>query len=194
MKRPCRDAAGEGEEADGDVVGHDAGGGLGLHAEDAVGPHLVVVKVGYLVGAEEHDAEVWTEHDDEGSKETGGDTDEGGREKVAGEAAEEARIAVGEELPEGRERDAVAGVDVVVGAGDEAVEVLGEGLRGAVGADGGEVGSGLAVEEAEIAEVRGREGFDAAGFNLMDERVEAVPVMLAGVDPEVGQHKAESSG
>ena len=98
------DASGEGEEADGDVVGHDAGGGLGFDAEDAVGPHLVVVEVGYALGAEEHDAEVWTEHDDEGAEETGGDADEGGGEEVAGHAAEEAGVAVGEELPEAGER------------------------------------------------------------------------------------------
>jgi hypothetical protein len=54
-----------------------------------------------------------------------------------------------------------------------------------VGADGGEVGGGLAVEQAEVAEVGGGKGFDAAGFDLVDERVEAVPVMLAGVDPKV---------
>jgi hypothetical protein len=99
------------------------------------------------------------------------------------------RVAVGEELPEGRPGDAVAGVDVVVGAGDEFVEVLLEGSRGAVGANGGEVGSGLAVEEAQVAEIVGLEGFDAAGFDLMDERIEAVPVMLASVDPEVGEHR-----
>ncbi len=77
------------------------------------------------MGAEEHDAEVWAEHDDEGAEEAGGDADEGGGEEIAGHAAEEAGVAVGEELPEARERDAAAGVDVVVGAGDEAVEVLG---------------------------------------------------------------------
>ena len=120
-----RDASGEGEEADGDVVGHDAGGGLGLHAEDAVGPHLVVVEVGDALGAEEHDAEVGAKHDDERAEQAGGDADERGGEQVAGHAAEEARIAVGEELPEAREGDSMAGVDVVVGAGDEAVEVLG---------------------------------------------------------------------
>jgi len=54
-----------------------------------------------------------------------------------------------------------------------------------VGTDGGEVGGGLAVEQAEVAEVGGGERLDAAGFDLVDERVEAVPVMLAGVDPEV---------
>ena len=52
-----------------------------------------------------------------------------------------------------------------------------------------EIGGGLAVEEAEFAEVGGREGFHAAGFDLMDERIEAVPVMLASIDPEVGEHR-----
>jgi len=79
-----------------------------------------------------------------------------------------------------------------VGSGDEAVEVLGESLRGMVGADGGEVGGCLAVEEAEIAEVGGGKRLDAVGFDLVDERVEAVPVILASIDPEVGQHKGRA--
>ena len=185
----CGDASGEGEEADRDVVGHDAGGGLGFDAEDAVGPHLVLIEVGDLVGAEEHDAEVWAEHDDEGSEEAGGYADEGGGEEVAGESAEEARVSVGEEVPEAGPGDAAAGVDVVMGSGDEAVEVLLEGAGAAVGSNGGEVGGGLAVEKAEIAEVGGRERLDSTGFDLMDERVEAVPVMLACIDPEVGEHR-----
>jgi hypothetical protein len=78
----------------------------------------VLVEIGYAVGTEEHDAEVWAEHDDEGSEEAGGDADEGGGEEVAGHAAKEAGVAVGEELPEAGPGDAATGVDVVVGAGD----------------------------------------------------------------------------
>ena len=144
----CRHAACEGEEADGDVVGHDAGGGFGLHAKDAFGPHFVMVEIGYAVGAEEHDAEVGAHHNDECAERAGRDADEGCGEEVAGEPAEEARVAAGEELPDGGDGDAGAGVDVVVGAADEAVEVLLEGAGGAVGADGGEVGGGLTVEQA----------------------------------------------
>jgi len=119
------DSSGEGEEADHDVVGHDAGGGFGLDAEDAVGPHLVVVEVGDGLGAEEHDTEVGADHDDEGSESAGEQADERGGEEVAGEATQQARVAVGEELPDAGEGDALTGVDVVVGSGDEAVEVLG---------------------------------------------------------------------
>ena len=120
-----RDAAGEGEEADGDVVGHDAGGGFWLDAEDAVGPHFVVVEIGDAGGAEEHDAEVGADHDDDGSESTGEQADKSGGEEVAGEATKQARVAIGEELPDAGDGDALTGVDVVVGATDEAVEVLG---------------------------------------------------------------------
>jgi len=55
-------------------------------------------------------------------------------------------------VPDAGGGDLVAGVDVVVGASDEAVEVLLEGAGGLIGAGGAEIGGGLAVEEAEVAE------------------------------------------
>ena len=60
---------------------------------------------------------------------------------------------MGEEVPDASGGDAIAGVDVIVRATNEAVEVLLEGARGGVGASGAEIGGGLAVEEAEIAQV-----------------------------------------
>ncbi len=66
-----------------------------------------------------------------------------------------------------------------------------EGAGAAIGSDSREIGGGLAVKDAEIAEVGGREGLDAVGFDLMDERIEAVPVILASIDPEICEHKAE---
>jgi len=86
---------------------------------------------------------------------------------------------VGEEVPEAGCGDLVTGVDVVVGAADEAVEILLEGAGGFIGAGGAEIGGGLAVEEAEVAELGSVEGFDAGGFDLAEERVEPVPVILA---------------
>ena len=38
--------AGEGDEADGEVVGHDVAGGLGRDADDGLGPHLVALHGG----------------------------------------------------------------------------------------------------------------------------------------------------
>jgi uncharacterized RDD family membrane protein YckC len=58
-----------------------------------------------------------------------------------------------------------------------------------IGADGGEVGGGLAVEQAEVAEVGAWERLQAGGFDLLEERLQAVPVLLAEFDPAVGKHK-----
>jgi uncharacterized RDD family membrane protein YckC len=82
----------------------------------------------------------------------------------------------------------VAGVDEVVGSADEAVEVVLEGAGGVVGADGGEVGGSLAVEEAEVAEIGTGEGTNSVGFGLTNERFEALPVILAVGYPEVRNH------
>ena len=63
-------------------------------------------------------------------------------------------ITLREKLPHAREVHPVAGVDVIMRAADEAVEVCFKGAGGLVGPDGGEVGCGLPVEQAELAQVR----------------------------------------
>jgi len=60
---------------------------------------------------------------------------------------------VSEEVPDASGGDAIAGVDVVVGAAYETVEILLQGARRGVSSGGAEIGGGLAVEEAEIAQV-----------------------------------------
>ena len=66
-----------------------------------------------------------------------------------------------------------------MGAADEAVEVLLQCARGGVCAGGAEIGGGLAVEEAEIPQIRAAERLDAAGFHLAEKRIETIPVILA---------------
>ena len=82
-------------------------------------------------------------------------------------------------MPDACGGDLVAGVDEVVSAANEAVEVLLEGAGGLVGARGAEVGGGLAVEQTEVAKFRSVKGFDAGRFDLTQERVKPVPVILA---------------
>ena len=72
-----------------------------------------------------------------------------------------------------------------MGAADEAVEVCFEGAGGLVGADGGEVGCGLAVEQAELAQVGGGQDFEAGGFDLLDEGFEPAPAFFTQGDPVV---------
>lgn len=59
---------------------------------------------------------------------------------------------MGEKVPEAGGRNLIAGVDEVVGACDEAVEVLLEGAGRLIGAGSAEIGGSLAIEEAEVAE------------------------------------------
>jgi hypothetical protein len=148
----------------------------------------VAVEVSDAVCAEKHDAEVRAHHDDESAENAGEDADERSGENVAREPTQKARITVGQEVPEADEGDAAAGVDVVVGAADEAVEVLFECARGAVGANGGEICGGLAVEEAEVAEFGRWESLDTGGLHLAHKRIETVPVILARIDPEIADH------
>lgn len=72
--------------------------------------------------------------------------------------------------------------------GDELVEVLFQRAGGSVGTDGTQVGRGLAVEQAEVAQVRLRKGAQSVALNLPQQRIEAVPVILAKFDPEVRDH------
>ena len=86
---------------------------------------------------------------------------------------------MGEEVPDAGGGDAIAGVNIVVGTAYEAVEILLQGARGGVGAGGAEIGGCLAVEEAEIAQIRAAERLDTARFHLAEQRIEAIPVILA---------------
>ena len=76
-----------------------------------------------------------------------------------------------------------------MGAADEAIQVCFEGAGGLVGAHGGEVGCGLAVEQAELAQVGGRECFQAGSFDLLDQGFEAAPAFFTQGDPVVGDHR-----
>lgn len=60
---------------------------------------------------------------------------------------------------------------------------------GAVGADCTEVCGSLAVKQAEIAQFNLAEGTQAMALDLPEEQVEAVPVILAEVNPEVRNHE-----
>ncbi len=64
-------------------------------------------------------------------------------------------------------------------AANKAVEILLKGTRGMVGASGAEISRGLAVEQAEIAKLGEAERLNAAGFDLTEQRVKPIPVILA---------------
>ncbi len=179
------DARGEGEEADRDVVGHDEAGGLGFCAKDGFGPHFVMVDGVDHLRAEGGDHVVGAEHGEHGSEEAGEGEECEGEGGIGEEAAEEPGILEQEIAADRAWREAMAGVDEIMRARDEPVEVGFEGTGCGVGAHGGEVGGGLAVEQAEVAKVAGGEGFEAGGFGVLRELLQTRPVRLAGIDPTI---------
>jgi len=147
------DPACVGVEADGDVVCHDAAGFLRFGGENRVGPHLMVFYLIDHLRAQHGVHELRTGDCEQGSEKGAGKEDGEGGGGVGQETTEDSWIAAGQEVPDARETHSIAGVDVIVGATDETVEVCFEGAGGLVGADSGEVGCGLAVEQAEFAQV-----------------------------------------
>jgi len=133
------DAACVGVEADGDIVGHDPAGFLRFGGEDRVGPHLVVLDLVDHLRAEHGVHELRTRDCQEGSEKCAGEEDGEGSGRVGQEAAEDSGISPREKIPYAREVHAIAGVDVIMGAADEAIQVCFEGAGGLVGADGGEM-------------------------------------------------------
>jgi hypothetical protein len=124
--------------------------------------------------------------DGEHRAEEAGQREQRERERGVGkEAAEEAGIFVGEVAADRARRERGAGVDEIMRARDQPVEVGFEGTGCVIGADGGEVGGGLAVEQAEVAKVAGREGFESGGFGLKRKLLEARPVRFASIDPTI---------
>ena len=76
-------------------------------------------------------------------------------------------------------------IDIVMRATDQAVEILFECARTTVGTGCAQVRGSLAVAQAKFAQFRRAKRLDAVGFDLADEHVEPVPVILALIYPEV---------
>lgn len=55
-------------------------------------------------------------------------------------------------------------------------------------AHGAQVSCCLAVQQAEIAQLRLAQRAQAAALDLAEERIEPVPVILAEINPEVRDH------
>ena len=88
-------------------------------------------------------------------------------------------------MPDASEVQPVTGVDVIMSAADEAVQVCFEGAGAFVGPYGGEVGGGLAVEEAEFAQISGGQGFETGCFDLLDQGFKPVPTFFSERDPVI---------
>ena len=143
----------EGVETDCNVVGHDEAGSLRFGGEDRVGPHLVVLDLVDHLRAEHGIHELRTRDRQQRSEERSAEEDGEGDGGVGKQTPEDPRIAFGEKVPDALEVQPVAGVDVIMSAADEAVQVCFEGAGAFVSSYGGEVGRGLTVEEPELAKI-----------------------------------------
>ncbi len=77
----------------------------------------------------------------------------------------------------------MAGIDGIVGADKQLVDVAREVHRAGVFADGSEIGGGLAIEEAEFLQVGAGERLEAAAGALIQQRLQLRPVGFALLQP-----------
>ena len=82
-----------------------------------------------------------------------------------------------------------AGVNQVVGASEQLIQVGGETPAAGILARGGEVGRGLAVQLRQLAQVIGRERADVASLACRDERFEPRPVRFPFLHPVHGESR-----
>ena len=75
------------------------------------------------------------------------------------------RIAVGEEVPQAAKPELPPGVDEVMRAAHQPVQILLEIARRAVGPRSAQVGGGLPVKQPEIAQVVAAQRLHAVGFH-----------------------------
>lgn len=161
------DAAGKGHEGDGQVVGGDLCGCLGLHCDDRVGPHLVMLDCVDHCGAEKLAHEIGAREGEQIAEQDACKKNEKGGGGIANHCAEDDGITVRKEVQCAAKRGLLSCVDQVVGAAYQPVEILGGDFSGAIAPHGGEVSGGLTVEEPEIAELGSGEATQMKLFGLL---------------------------
>jgi len=144
------DSTGKGDEADGEVVGHDAAGGHGLDADDGVGPHFVAFHGGDHGGSDVVAHELRTRGGDGCAEQAPGHGEQDRSKDVADLLLEDGRIVVAEEAQEGAEIRLPAGIDDMVGASQQLIHMQGITAGCGVLAENGEVGGDLAVEQGHL--------------------------------------------
>ena len=181
------DAAGEGDKADGEVVGHDGAGGLGRDADDGVSPHLVALQGVDHGGAEKVAHELGAGGGEGGAEQSPGEGDEDRGGHVADVALEDDGILVAEKAKKREQIGFSAGIDDMVGASQQLIHMRGIGAGGRVLAEDGEIGGDLAVEQGHLPQLGAGKPAEAAGAGLGQQGREPVPVGPALENPLVGE-------
>jgi len=162
-------------------------GFAGGDADDGLGPHLVALHGGDHVGADEVAHELRAGGGEHSAEKAEGDGYGDGCEDVAELALEDGGIFIAQEEEEGAEIRLAAGIDDMVGASQQLIDVHGIGAGGCVLAKDGEIGCDLAVEQGHLLQLGAGELAEAAGVGLSKKGSEPVPVGPAFRDPLVGE-------
>src|SRR5437867_102534 len=83
---------------------------------------------------------------------------------------------------------ALRGIDGMVGAREQLVQVLRETARAPILAHDRKIGRDLTIQQAELLQLRARERSDPASRSLVEQRLEPRPVRLTVVQPAGGDH------
>ena len=147
----------ERSETDAHVVGHDRAGRYRLDADDGVRPHLVAVDGFDHLRSEQFNLEVRILISNYSAHESGDGEDGGGERNMAQVAPECDGICIRKEGNHGLGTRPVAGIDGIVGAHQQLVDVTRIVHRSSIFADGSEVGGGLAIEQAQFLQIGARQ-------------------------------------
>ena len=152
-------------------------------------PHLAALDGVEHLAAEDEALEAGRGRGQDGAGERAeGEDGDGGR-GVAPGGAERLRERARVEGQDAAALAAASGVDQVVGAAEELIQVGGEAPAARILARRGEVGRGLAVQLRQLAQVAGRERADVAALARRDQRLEARPVRFPFLHPAHGESR-----
>ena len=160
-----------------------------LHRQDRVRPHLAPLDRVEHLAAEDEALEAGRGRGQDGAGQRAGGEHGDGRRGVAPRGAEGLRERARVEGEHAAALAPPAGVDQVVGAAEELIQVGGEAPAARIFTRRGEVGRGLAVQLRQLAEVAGRERADVAALARRDQRFEPRPVRFPFLHPVHGESR-----
>ena len=182
------DTESEGSETDAHVVGHDRAGSDWFDADDGMCPHLMPVDGFDHLRPEQFNLEVRILISNYSAHESGYGEDGGGERDVAQVAPECDGICICKEGNHGLGTRPVAGIDGIVSADQQLVDIARIVHRSSIFADGSEVGGGLTIEQAQFLQIGAGQRLQSALGTLVQQGFKLRPVRFALLEPAGGNH------